>query len=228
MINILNIETATDICSIAISANGKQLSLAESTEAYQHAAQITLLIDKCLQQSGLSMSHIDGVAVSSGPGSYTALRVGTSVAKGICYALDKPLVVVDTLEALAGEAARHEGRPNTLYCPMIDARRMEVYTAVFDHNLKCIQPVASLILMEDSFKSQLENGFRVVCCGNGARKITNVLHHERIKIMVTQNSASYMVKIAHERFEHQLFENLARYSPNYFKNPYITTPKKIL
>ena len=137
---------------------------------YDHVAQITLLIDQCLKEANKTLEQLDGVTVSTGPGSYTALRVGTATAKGICYALEKPLLALDTLKTLAF-ASQDSSLEKVLYCPMIDARRMEVYTALFDTNLQVVEPTKALILSADSFHTYLEEGYTLVISGNGAEKM---------------------------------------------------------
>ncbi|NJN34911.1 MAG: tRNA (adenosine(37)-N6)-threonylcarbamoyltransferase complex dimerization subunit type 1 TsaB [Saprospiraceae bacterium] len=127
---ILNIESATNICSVSIARAGVVQAIFE-TNTNNHASEITLLIEQCIAATGVALNELDAIAVSHGPGSYTSLRVGASTAKGICYALNKPLIAVDTLHALAHGAYLEFGDKTTLYCPMIDARRMEVYTAIY-------------------------------------------------------------------------------------------------
>ena len=145
MAYILNIETATDICSVAIAENDTLLSLAETTESFQHATQLTHLIDTCLRDTKLKMKDLAAVAVSQGPGSYTALRVGTSTAKGIAYALQLPLIAVDTLQSLAF-AGSQLVQKDVLYCPMIDARRMEVYTAFYNYKNMAVTETQAIIV----------------------------------------------------------------------------------
>ena len=130
---ILNIETATDIGSVCLSRGKEVLAVKQGTTTFSHAKETTLMIDHCLTEAGLTMQDLNAVAISSGPGSYTSLRIGTSVAKGICYALDKPLIAVNTLEALALAASKVSD--GAIYAPMIDARRMEVYTTFYDANI---------------------------------------------------------------------------------------------
>ena len=142
---ILNIETATDICSISLSKGQDIIGIKKATEAYQHASKITLLISACFEGTNYKLNDLDAIAISKGPGSYTALRIGTATAKGICYTLQKPLIAVDSLQALA-LATMDIDDQKALYIPMIDARRMEVYTAIFDNqNQEIIAPHAAVI-----------------------------------------------------------------------------------
>jgi tRNA threonylcarbamoyladenosine biosynthesis protein TsaB len=224
---LLLIETATDLCSIGISEGLELLSLQQAPEGYQHAGQITLLIERCLQEASLALADIDGLAMSSGPGSYTSLRVGAATAKGICYALDKPLVAVDTLQALALAALRQE-REEALYFPMIDARRMEVYTAGFDAANECISPPQAMVVEPDSFSAYLQAGHIIVLAGNGAAKCRSSLPQEGILYTSIVCSAAHLLPLALPAFEAGRFVDPAYYSPFYLKPPNITVPKKLL
>ncbi|MFK7935292.1 MAG: tRNA (adenosine(37)-N6)-threonylcarbamoyltransferase complex dimerization subunit type 1 TsaB [Saprospiraceae bacterium] len=227
MAYILNIETATDICSVAIAENDTLLSLAETTESFQHAAQLTHLIDTCLQDTTLKMKDLDAVAVSQGPGSYTALRVGTSTAKGIAYALQLPLIAVDTLQSLAHAGSEIYHR-DILYCPMIDARRMEVYAAIYNFQNMAVTETQAIIVDENSFSSYFASDNSIVFIGNGAEKCRSVIHSPLAIFHPLKCSAKYLVKLAYQAFQNNLFQDVAYYAPQYFKAPNITTPKKIL
>ncbi len=224
---LLLIETATDLCSIGISDGLELLSLQQAPEGYQHAGQITLLIERGLQEAGLTLADIEGLALSSGPGSYTSLRVGAATAKGICYALDKPLVAVDTLQSLALAALRQE-REEALYFPMIDARRMEVYTAGFDAANECISPPQAMVVEPDSFSAYLQAGQTIVLAGNGAAKCQGSLPNEGIIYTSIFCSAAHLLPLALPAFEAGRFADPAYYSPFYLKPPNITVPKKLL
>lgn len=227
MAYILNIETATDVCSVAIAKNDTLLSLAEVTEGFNHAAQLTYLIDTCLQDTELKMSDLSAVAVSQGPGSYTALRVGTSTAKGIAYALQLPLIAVDTLQSLALAGSQIVQR-DVLYCPMIDARRMEVYTAMYNFKNMAVTETQAIIVDENSFSTYFAGDNSVVFIGNGAEKCRSVIHSPLATFHPLQCSAKYLVKLAYHAFQSNIFQDVAYYAPQYFKAPNITTPKKIL
>ena len=153
---ILNIESATDICSVCISKNAETLSLQEADKEYSHTSKITILIERCCAEAGITLKQLDAVAVSKGPGSYTSLRVGASTAKGICYALDKPLITIDTLQSIA-LATFKKAKQATFYAPMIDARRMEVYTSLFDKDLNLVQETHAKIIDEQSFQDYFQN-----------------------------------------------------------------------
>ena len=153
---ILGIETATSVCSIALSRDGKLIAIRESEGAKEHSAMLTGFIAELVAEAGITYSQIDAFAVSMGPGSYTGLRIGVSSAKGLCYALDKPFIAVDTLKALAWQAqqlCKQQKRDieNSLFCPMLDARRMEVFTALFDHKLQVVEAVNALVVTGEDF-----------------------------------------------------------------------------
>src|SRR5471030_2964914 len=155
---ILQIETATTVCSVALSKDGVVLAVKQMDQRNIHAEVITLYIEELLTTTGTKYSDLDAIAVSCGPGSYTGLRIGVSTAKGLCYALDKPLIAVETLKAMAdGMMAQLKDQlaENTLLCPMIDARRMEVFTAVFNNKSEQVTPTAELIVDADSFAELL-------------------------------------------------------------------------
>jgi tRNA threonylcarbamoyladenosine biosynthesis protein TsaB len=236
MAHILLIETATEVCSVAVAAHGEVLALCEAEGSNQHAARLTLLVQDCLAKSGLSLPELDAVAVSRGPGSYTGLRVGASVAKGICYALGKPLLAVETLEALAlasraalpAEAA-DDGRP-FLLLPMIDARREEVWTAVYNDRLQALSPVQVLIFQNNLFEEMLTRAgltgenYRFVFSGNGSVKAKKVLQHKNAVFSeITAGSAGFLAPLAETIFQSKDFQDIAYFEPFYMKPPNITT-----
>lgn len=223
---ILNIETATEVCSVCLSQGTEVLALRETSEAYQHAAQLTLLIESCLEEAQHRLSDLDAVAVSQGPGSYTALRVGTSTAKGICYALQKPLLAIDTLQALA-YASREESDQEALYVPMIDARRMEVYTAVFDAEGQRVQATEARVIEATSYDAYWQQNQALVFAGNGAAKCREVLQNPLAQFRDVPHSARHLVPWSVRAFAAQQWADLAYYAPQYFKSPNITKPKKI-
>ena len=227
MPKILNIETATNICSVCLSENGQVLALAENHEGFSHASTLTILIQKCLEEVGWKLDDLDAVALSQGPGSYTGLRIGVSAAKGICYALDKPLIAVDTLAALAWACADEE-KKDVHYCPMIDARRMEVYTALYKQNNEEERTVSALIVDETAFQDIFERDEKIIFCGNGADKCKSVITSDLAKFSPIICSAKYLIFIAEKHFSEKNFVDLAYFSPLYYKSPNITIPKKIL
>lgn len=229
MAKLLLLETATERCSVGIADGGHLLALREAEAEYQHAARITLLIEAALREAGLSLPEIDAVAVSSGPGSYTSLRVGSSTAKGIGFALQKPLIVVDTLQALARAARQPDDAPETVYIPMIDARRMEVYSAIYDQQLQEISPAQALVILSDSFALYRKQGHPIAFCGNGAEKCRSVLSGPdltyRTDIIC---SAAHLSVLAEQAFEQKEFSDVAYYEPRYLKPPNVTRPRSRL
>ncbi|MFD0794169.1 tRNA (adenosine(37)-N6)-threonylcarbamoyltransferase complex dimerization subunit type 1 TsaB [Mucilaginibacter litoreus] len=217
---ILQIETATTSCSVALADKGQVLAYKEINARNIHAEVITIYIEDLIRQCEITYSAIDAVAVSCGPGSYTGLRIGVSTAKGLCFALDKPLIAVDTLAAMAnGLIATNEVEDSTLLCPMIDARRMEVYTAVYDINNNIIKPTAAEIIDENSFGDLLAVN-KMLFFGDGAGKCQAALGHNANALFVTDfsNSATHLTNIAHEKFDRAEFEDVAYFEPYYLKD----------
>ncbi|MCB9324078.1 MAG: tRNA (adenosine(37)-N6)-threonylcarbamoyltransferase complex dimerization subunit type 1 TsaB [Lewinellaceae bacterium] len=221
---ILNIESSGEICSVCISREAEVLSLKESVKPFQHTEQITLLIDACCKEAGIKLKDLDAVAISSGPGSYTSLRVGTATAKGICYVLNKPIIAVDTLESLAGAAIK-QIKQEALYAPMIDARRMEVYSNIYDHHLQPLEETKALIVTEDTYSEFKEDVRNIYLLGSGAKKCAELLPPPRFELMEVDCSALHLVPIAHEKFGKKDFADLAYFSPFYLKSPNITKAK---
>ncbi len=224
---LLHIETATEVCSVCISRGTEVLASQTITEAYQHAARLTLLIEAATQKAGIELQQLDAVALSEGPGSYTSLRVGTSTAKGICYALDKPLLAIDTLQAMAMASRAAEDDDGQWYAPMIDARRMEVYTALFDGTGKRLGPTEAKIIDEQSYAEHWAVNQNIVFSGNGSGKCESVLTAPEARFRQIGQAASHLIPLALASFSKQQFADLAYFSPEYFKSPNITTPKKI-
>lgn len=224
---ILNIETATDICSVCIAENTEVLAIQKSDNAYSHASVITLLIEACRKEAGVKLSDLDAIAISAGPGSYTALRVGSSVAKGICYALDKPMIAINTLESLAMAAQKAEPKVD-LYIPMIDARRMEVYAEVYDYKLNRLTETNNIIFDDQSFSEYFEQGKKLLFCGNGAPKAKTLFETKSVQFSDILCSASNLVPLSLKSFLDQSFVDIAYYSPVYFKAPNITVSRKTL
>jgi len=218
---ILQIETATTVCSVALSKDGETLSVKQINERNIHAEVITLFIDELLKQTGLSYNQLDAIAVSSGPGSYTGLRIGVSTAKGLCFALDKPLIAVETLEAMADGITNEmqlTGK-DVLLCPMIDARRMEVYTAIFDTHGKRIKPTTAEIIDTNSFSDLLSN-HTIIFFGDGASKCETVLGTNTNAQFVTDfnNSAAHLSKKAYAKLLANDLEDVAYFEPFYLKD----------
>lgn len=215
---ILLLETATVSCSVALAEDGEIIAAKELDERNAHASHITLFVQKVLEQGGKTMPELDAVAVSMGPGSYTGLRIGTSTAKGLCYALDIPLIAVNTLQSMAGNIASSGEYPGSLYCPMIDARRMEVYTAVYDEDLREVLPVQARIIDNNSFRELLKNN-RIIFFGDGALKCSDVLKDPNAIILPGfVNSARDMREAAARKYRTGDFEDLAYFEPFYLKD----------
>jgi len=225
---LLHIETATDICSIGISQNGELLALHEADKPYSHIEQTTILVQACAKTADVALHQIDAIALSRGPGSYTALRVGTSVAKGLCYAFDKPLIAVDTLQALALASLEKPDAENALYCPMIDNRRMEVLTAVYDAAGERQSEIESKIITENSFADYFANDQTLVFSGNGAEKCKAVLTAPQAVFVDIHCSARHLIPLAEAAYQAKGFADMAYFEPLYVKPPNITTPKKRL
>jgi tRNA threonylcarbamoyladenosine biosynthesis protein TsaB len=221
---ILQIETTTTNCSVAIAKNGCTIAIKEKhDQKYTHAESLHIFIEEALRDASFSLKDIDAVAVSKGPGSYTGLRIGVSSAKGLCFALDKPLISVSTLESLARRLTVADG----YIVPMLDARRMEVYTMVVDAAFKVKKPVWAEIITETSFKEELAKQ-KVHFLGNGAPKCkeviknSNAVFHEDI-LLPSANEMSFM---AYEKFKTGNFEDVAYFEPFYLKDFIGTKPKK--
>jgi tRNA threonylcarbamoyladenosine biosynthesis protein TsaB len=207
---ILQIETATTICSVALARDGKVVAFKQVDQRNAHAEVITVFIDELLSVSGFNYADIDAIAVSCGPGSYTGLRIGVSTAKGLCFALDKPLIAIETFEGI---------ETDMLLCPMIDARRMEVYTAVFNSKGENIKPTAAEIIDENSFADLLQDN-KILFFGDGAEKCREVLSHNPNAHFLAGfiNSATHLTKKAEEKFMAKDFEDVAYFEPYYLKD----------
>ena len=232
MAQILNIETSTEVCSVTIALNGQLLFKKESTDGLNHSKVLTVFIEQLLNENNLTAKSLDAVAVSKGPGSYTGLRIGVSVAKGLCYGLDIPLISVNSLEALGIFAAHNldkyglnKTENDFLFCPLIDARRMEVYTALYNLNGEEIKPVSAEII-DDQFLAGLLENQKILFFGNGAEKCKTTITHKNALFLVPQTaSAEYMQIIAEEKFRKNEFEDVAYFEPFYLKNFVATIPR---
>lgn len=221
MATILCIETATPVCSIALVQNGIVIYLEETAVSQSHVASLMEFVNRSLISAGISLKTIDAVAISKGPGSYTGLRIGVSTAKGLCYALDKPLIGLGTLKCMAIGMMRisHQTVSAALFCPMIDARRMEVYTALFDTGLNEVAPVTAKIINESSFSEILPNHI-VYFAGDGAEKCRKLLEvHPNARFLEQEVvSAANMALISSDAYENSLFEDVAYFEPFYLKD----------
>ncbi|MDX5339251.1 MAG: tRNA (adenosine(37)-N6)-threonylcarbamoyltransferase complex dimerization subunit type 1 TsaB [Cyclobacteriaceae bacterium] len=214
MASILSIETSTSMCSVAIHADGKLIGLAELDQSGVHAEKIMGLVLESVHQAGIELKAIDAIAVSEGPGSYTGLRIGVSTAKGLAFGLDKPLLGINTLQAIATAVGDSWA---DFIIPVLDARRMEVYYQVFDKEFQSVSKLDFEILEEDSFENYLSKG-KVVFLGDAVGKVrevisgSNVEYREEIKF-----SAKHMGELAFRKFEKREFEDIAYFVPNYLK-----------
>jgi len=219
--NILCIESSSQICSVAISGN-QEVFFIESETAQNHAESLVSLIQDCLTLAKLTIKDIHAVAISSGPGSYTGLRIGTSTAKGICFAMNIPLISIDTLRSIAYGARAIEGLSDGLIWPMVDARRMEVYHCVFDCELNRLTEVKNGIIGEDGFTPAVVDS-KTLVCGDGAEKAEFLLGLRRI---VNVPHAKWMCEQAQRKFSLQEFEDLEKFEPFYLKFANITVSNK--
>lgn len=223
---ILNIETATKNCSVSIAQSGNVLALTELNEGqFSHAEKLHTFILEVLKKSGVAMNDLDAIAVSKGPGSYTGLRIGVSAAKGLCFALKKPLIAVPTLSLLASVVS---AAPEQYIVPLLDARRMEVYSAVFDENYLEIRETRAEIIDNNSFSQFLSQG-KVYFLGDGAIKCKEMINHENAIFLEGYfPSSKEMAKFSFEKFSDKNFEDVAYFEPYYLKNFIAGLPKKIL
>jgi len=211
---ILNIETATKNCSVSLAVDGQTLVCKEISElGFSHAEKLHLFIEDVIQEAGISWSQLSAIAVSQGPGSYTGLRIGVSAAKGLSYALQIPLISVDTLASLAHQVTQNDG----LIVPMIDARRMEVYSAIFDSNKQKIRAIQAEIITEESFASISDTVYFV---GDSNEKVKTVLTKSNFVFLdaIQYPSAKEMSAISYQKFEEKNFEDVAYFEPFYLKD----------
>lgn len=227
MSRIILIETSTALCSTAIAADGRIAASRESREPRSHAAMTAPFVREMLDELGLKADDCDAVCVSAGPGSYTGLRVGSSTAKGLCFASGKPLLAVGTLEVLAWQALEDGLLPDgcRYVIPMIDARRMEVYTAVFSTDMKKLGDTRPLIVGPDSFAEQLEEG-PVLFIGDGAEKCSGLITSPNAHFVQTCPRASAMLRPALREFEARNFRDTAYFEPFYLKQFQATVSRK--
>lgn len=231
---ILCIETGTDVCSVGIAKEGELLSLRESDEGRDHARKVGVFVDELLRETGLVPDDLDAVAVGKGPGSYTGLRIGVSFAKGLCYGLQKPLLAVGSLDALA-EVAREdyeagiisiEDWERAFLCPMVDARRMEVYAQVFDIEGRPQTEVSAEVVDAETFARFRNQGRPFVIFGSGARKCADVLAGATL-VEVTPSTRG-LVRLAQQALDEGRTEDVAYFEPFYLKDFVVTTTRKKL
>ena len=219
---VLNIETATTNCSVSLSKDGETLVLKEDNSlGYSHAETLHLFIDEVFKISKINPSEIDAVSVSKGPGSYTGLRIGVSSAKGLCFALNKPLISISTLESLAHQVKHKDG----YIIPMLDARRMEVYSAVYNSNLELYREIRAEVITEESYSELLERS-KVYFIGNGVEKTKSLIQHPNaVFIDGKLPSANEMSLLAEAKYKKSDTEDVAYFEPYYLKD-FVALKKK--
>jgi tRNA threonylcarbamoyladenosine biosynthesis protein TsaB len=211
---ILNIETATKNCSVALAKDGETILCKEIAElGYSHAEKLHVFIKEIVDEAGIELSNLSAVAVSQGPGSYTGLRIGVSTAKGLCYALDVPLIAIDTLTSLSNQVLFQDG----LIIPMIDARRMEVYSAIFNSKNEMLREVKAEVLTEDSFSDFLETVYFI---GDSNEKAKSVLTKSNFVFLdeFYYPSAKEMSELSFLKFQNSDFVDVAYFEPYYLKD----------
>lgn len=227
---ILCLETATSVCSAALCDRTGIISVRESRENKSHSTQLTILISELLHGQGIRTSGLDAVAVSKGPGSYTGLRIGVSTAKGIAFASSIPLIGIETTLSMfygfkSTADKEYSFLADSLYCPMLDARRMEVYYSLFDHSGRIVKEITASVISKESF-SDIPESVRIVFFGDGAEKCRDVISHKNsIFADDFAVSAAYMHVPVYEAFDAGHFEDLAYFEPFYLKD-FITTVQK--
>ena len=228
---IICIETATNLCSVALCDSSGVLSLKESNDQRSHASMLTVFIGDILKENGIESSALEAVAVSKGPGSYTGLRIGVSVAKGIAFAASIPLIGIETTFSMfMGMRDRilsaNDPDPHLIFCPLLDARRMEVYYALYESNGEKIKDISAEIITENSF-SELPESKKLVLFGNGAAKCKNIIARENVLFVDDfEMSASYMHSPAFKALKSNQFEDVAYFEPFYLKDFITTTQRK--
>jgi len=216
------LETSGAICSVALYNGSDLLSLKETEREKSHASLITVFISELLEGHNLRMDQINHVVISEGPGSYTGLRVGYSTAKGICYAMNIPLVSVNSLEALAFGLSEIYEQQDVLYCPIVDARRMEVFCALYDSNGKVVKPPEAIILDEKFNSEYLPRDKKVIFGGSGVEKLKENFHNaSSIYNLDIKPSARLLHRSASKKIENKIYESLAYAEPFYLKSVYI-------
>lgn len=221
---ILNIETATNYASVCISNDSEVIAIEHNSNPKDHASFIQPAIKRLLLESNYLLSSVDAIAISAGPGSYTGLRVGLSTAKGLCYALNKPLILINTLQAMAlasvenskKDSILYSTKQSVLYCPMIDARRMEVFTALYDESLNLVKPPAAVILDENSFSDELKHHI-IIVSGSGSNKFKILNKHANIIYSTCMSDASHLIFLAQQSYQAKKFSDLVYCEPFYLK-----------
>ena len=211
---ILNIDTSTSFASLALGKDGQLIAVSSNADQKDHASWLHIAIRELLQNNNLSVNALDAIAVTGGPGSYTGLRVSMSTAKGICYAANIPLIIHNTLEVMTNSVLQKFR--NTLFCPMLDARRMEVFTAVYDEDLNSQLNPTALILENESYHDQLNNN-KIVFFGSGSEKFSKICNHPNAMFIESNFSAEDMVMLSEKKYQQEKFADIAYSGPEYLK-----------
>jgi tRNA threonylcarbamoyladenosine biosynthesis protein TsaB len=221
---ILTLDTSTKNCSVALFNGNKIITLKEqNSDGYSHAEQLTLFVEEVMKSANLTLKEIEAIAISKGPGSYTGLRIGTSTAKGLCYALDIPLISISTLQAMAFTMAKNH--VTDLYCPMIDARRMEVFSGIYDVENNEIRKIQADVVDEQTYAQFLNN--EVLFFGDGSIKCKEIINHKNAKFLEgVYPSAKDLGKLAYAKFMNKDFEDVAYFEPFYLKD-FVAGKKKL-
>ena len=229
---ILNLESSTEVCSVSVAKNGNILAFRENNDGMNHAKMLTRFAEEALNEMKIHAGDLDAVAVSGGPGSYTGLRIGVSAAKGICYAAGIPLIAISSLESMAAHVAAHlpdyqlPEKRELLLCPMIDARRMEVYSAIYSTKGELVQDINAEVIDRHSFQDYLQKK-SVAFFGNGAGKCKRAIQHSNaIFPEGIHASSKHMAALAEKAFQEKNFVDVAYYEPFYLKDFVATIPRK--
>ena len=231
---LLHIESTTHVCSVALSQSEQIVNQREDKEGRTHASLLSYFIGQLMEESAIALKMLDGVSISMGPGSYTGLRIGVSTAKGLCYGAGLPLIGIPTLRSLTQGFFMHMDKigdkllENSVFVPLLDARRMEVYSAVMDRNNHYLRGVQAEIMDKNAFRYWLQH-YTVYFFGNGAQKVKPILNHRNARFIEGVDlSARYLAPLAEEKYRSQEFEDLAYFEPFYLKDFIATKPKKNL
>ncbi len=223
---ILNIDTALETAIISIAKDGYVLEEAVNTSQKDHGSFLQSSIQSIAKKCGISLTELDAIAVVAGPGSYTGLRVGMASAKGLCYALNKPLITIGTLEIMAYQAIKeytsNVNNIDTLFCPMIDARRMEVFTAIYDLNNNIITPPYAIVINEDFYVKEMLN-HKIIFFGNGSFKWEKICYNNNAYFFLINSNSLYINELSYIKFNNIDFADLAYVEPFYIKEFYTTT-----
>lgn len=216
---LINIDTATELGSVCITLSGLPIAFTKNESQKEHASFVHTAIAGMLKETGINLTDIEAFAVTSGPGSYTGLRVGMAAAKGFCYALSKPLIAINTLEVMTKAAidSRGNGEENILFCPMIDARRMEVFTAIYNAEIKSILYPQPLVLKEGIFDNYMTSN-KILFFGSGSLKFKQLETNDSGIFSDIKFNATHLAKLAEKAFYESNFTDVSHSEPNYFKD----------